>query len=98
VTLQIILVFTLTCPKTFKGGSHKCIWQKFTLASCKCKNIYIYTQKQDKCKCKKFGRVSVNDLHLHWVCTGYWHLHAQHWFKLWTSFSSASYIYNKKAY
>jgi hypothetical protein len=34
VTLQIILVFTFTCPKTFK-----CIWQTFTLAKCKCKKI-----------------------------------------------------------
>jgi len=48
VTLEIILVFTLTRPKAFK------------LASRKCKNIYIYTLQQNKCKCNKFGHVSVN--------------------------------------
>jgi hypothetical protein len=34
---------------------------------CKCKK-YIYTLQQDKCKCKKIGGVSVNNLllgHLH---------------------------------
>jgi hypothetical protein len=58
VTLQIILIFTLTltCPKTFTQGHvsvNVCIY------------IYIYTLQQDKCKCKKIGRVNVNDLHLH---------------------------------
>ncbi len=39
----------------------------FTLALCECKKK-IYTLQQEKCKCKKFGRVSVH------------HLHTQHWF------------------
>jgi hypothetical protein len=30
-------------------------------------NIYIYTLQEDKCKCKKIGHVTVNDLHLHWI-------------------------------
>jgi hypothetical protein len=51
-------------PQNIKGG-HVSAFDK-----------YIYTQKQDRCKYKKFGRVSVNHLHLHWVYTGYWHLHA----------------------
>jgi hypothetical protein len=49
VTLQIILVFTLTCLKTFTQG---CVSVK-----------NIYTLQQDKCKCKKIGHVNVNDLH-----------------------------------
>jgi hypothetical protein len=44
VTLQIILVFTLTFPKTFTWGHVSVI---------------------------KFGCVSVNDLHLHWIYTLY---------------------------
>jgi len=31
----------------------------------------IYTLQQDKCKCKKFGHLSVNDLHLHWIYRSY---------------------------
>jgi hypothetical protein len=31
----------------------------------------IYTLQQDKCKCKKLGHVSVNDLHLRWIYTPY---------------------------
>jgi hypothetical protein len=44
VTLQIILAFTLTHSKTFT-------WGRVSVR----KNIY--TLQQDKCKCKKFGRV-----------------------------------------
>ncbi len=29
------------------------------------KGFIIYTLQQDKCECKKFGHVSVNDLHSH---------------------------------
>jgi hypothetical protein len=39
-----------------------------TLASCKCK-MYIYTLQQDKCNCKFFEHVNVNDLHLHIIYT-----------------------------
>jgi len=46
VSLQIILVFTLTCPKPFTGG-HVSVFDKlFTLISCECKIyicMYIYT-------------------------------------------------------
>jgi len=31
----------------------------------------MYTLQQDKCICKNFGHVSVNDLHLHWIYTLY---------------------------
>ncbi len=51
-TLQIILVFTLTRPKTFTQG-HVSILDKYLCCPL--------------CKCKKFGHVSVNDLHLHWI-------------------------------
>ncbi len=56
VPLQIISVFTLTHPKTFYTGLCKCMWHIFTLALC---------------KCKTFGRVSGNDLHLHYIYTLY---------------------------
>jgi hypothetical protein len=66
VTLQIILVFThtFTRPKTFTQG-HVSVFDKYlhwppVNVSVK---IHIYTLQQDKCKCKKFGCVSVNDLH-----------------------------------
>ncbi len=36
----------------------------------------IYTLKHDKCKCKSFGRVSVNCIY------DYGHLHTQHWYKV----------------
>jgi hypothetical protein len=67
VTLQIILVFTLTftctsCVSVFDKYLH---WPSISV------NIYIYTLQQDKCKCKKFGHVGVNDLHLHWIYTPY---------------------------
>jgi hypothetical protein len=70
VTLQIILVFTLTHLKTVTRG---CVsicdkylhWPRVSVR----KNIY--TLQQDKCKCKKVGRVTVNDLHLHWIYTSY---------------------------
>jgi hypothetical protein len=62
-------------------GLCKCIWQIFTLASCKCKNNNIHANNM--CKCKKFGNLSVNDLHLHGIFTLYiWLLrHTQHWSK-----------------
>jgi len=42
VTLRIILVFTLTHPKTFSEGRVSVFDKYFTLASCKCKKtIYI---------------------------------------------------------
>ncbi len=65
--LQITLVYTFTyTSENIYIGPCKCIWQIFTLASC---------------KCKTFGHVSVNDLHLHGIYShihGYWHLHTQH--------------------
>ncbi len=69
VTLQIILVFILTRPQNIYTRPCHCIWKIFTRALCKI--IYIYTLQQDKCKCKKFGRVSVNDLHIHEIYMQY---------------------------
>jgi hypothetical protein len=66
MTSQIILIFTLNTPQNIYIRSCKCIWQMLTLPSHKCK-IYIYTLQQDKCKCKEFGHISVNNLHLHWI-------------------------------
>jgi hypothetical protein len=73
VTLQTILVFTLTLTrsKTFKLDRVS-VFDKYLhwpSVSVSVKNIY--TLQQDKCKCKKFGHVSVNDLHLHWIYTPY---------------------------
>jgi hypothetical protein len=45
------------------------MWQIFTLASCKCEKKK--TLQHDKCKCKTFGHVSVNDLHLQWIYMSY---------------------------
>jgi len=50
-----IYIYTHT-PQNIYMGPRKCIWQIFTLASCKCKKN-IYTLEQDKCKCKKFHKV-----------------------------------------
>ncbi len=63
MTLQIILVFTLTPPKTFTRG-HVSLFDKY-LHWPHVNLKQIYTLQQDKCKCKKIGRVRVNDLHLH---------------------------------
>jgi hypothetical protein len=73
VTLQTILVFTLTLTrsKTFKRDRVS-VFDKYLhwpSVSVSVKNIY--TLQQDKCKCKKFGHVSVNDLHLHCIYTPY---------------------------
>jgi len=46
-----ISIYTYTSQNIYIGPC-KCIWQIFTLASC---------------KCKKCLHVSVNDLHLHWI-------------------------------
>ncbi len=51
-------------------GCVKCIWQIFILALCKCKKNKKSLQ-QDKCKCKKIGFVSLNDLHLHKIYMTY---------------------------
>jgi hypothetical protein len=57
-------------PQNIYIESCKCIWQIFTSALCNSKKI-IYTLQQDKCKCKIFGHVNVNDLHLHWIYPPY---------------------------
>jgi hypothetical protein len=61
VTLQIILVFTLTltCPKTFTHG-HVSVFDKY-LHWLRV-NVYIYKLQQDKCKCKSFTLTL--DLHI----------------------------------
>jgi hypothetical protein len=71
VTLQIILVFTfsLTHPKTFTGPC-KCIWKIFTLALCKCKNIYIHSNRISV-SVKNLDMLSVNHLHLHGIYMPY---------------------------
>jgi hypothetical protein len=51
VTLQIIIVFTLTCPKTFTQGRVS-VFEKY-LDWLRVSVIYIYTLQHDKCKCKK---------------------------------------------
>jgi hypothetical protein len=68
VTLQIILVFTLTHTKTFAQVN---VFDKYLHWPC-VSVIYIYINTAtDRCKSKIFGRVSVNDLHLHWIYTQY---------------------------
>jgi len=72
VTLQLILIFTLTltCPKTFARG-HVSVFDKYLYLFHVSVNVYTHTHththtlQQDKCKCKKIGCVNVNDLHLH---------------------------------
>jgi hypothetical protein len=51
VTLQIILVLTLTCPKTFTRG-HVNVCDKYLHWPHVSLNVkkYIYTLQQDKCK------------------------------------------------
>jgi hypothetical protein len=44
VTLQIILVFTLTCPKTFKEGCVSAFDKYLHWPCVSVKNIYIYTE------------------------------------------------------
>jgi hypothetical protein len=58
MTLQIILVFTLTPPKTFTRGRVSLFDKYLDWPHVNIKQIY--TLQEDKCKCKKFGRVSVN--------------------------------------
>jgi hypothetical protein len=82
VTLQIILGFTLTLPKTFTQGRVS-VCDKYLHWPCiSVIKIYIHC-KRISLSVIKFGRVSVHDLHLHWICTSYiWLLtrtHAQHW-------------------
>jgi hypothetical protein len=62
-TLQIILVFTFT-------GSRVSVCDKYLHWPRVSVKIYIYTLRQDKCKCKKIWCVS-DDLHLHWIYTPY---------------------------
>jgi hypothetical protein len=54
LTLQIILVFTLTLPKTFTRG---------------CVSVCDKYLHGPHVSVIKFGRVSANDLHLHWIYT-----------------------------
>jgi hypothetical protein len=72
VTLQIVLILTLTRSKTFPGD-YISVLDKYLHWPCVNVSvkiyIYICTLQQDKCKCKKFGHVTVNDLHLHWIYT-----------------------------
>jgi len=58
---NIFCIYTYT-PQNNYMGPCKCIWQIFTRPCVSV--IYIYTLQQDKCKCKKFGHVSANDLHI----------------------------------
>ncbi len=69
VTLQIILLFTPTRLRNIYTG-HVSVFDKY-LHWPRLSVKIIYTLQQDKCKCKKIGCVSVNDLHLHWICTPY---------------------------
>jgi hypothetical protein len=64
VTLQIILVFTLTCPKTL---TQPCVsvFDKNLHWPC-VSGKYIYTLQQVKCKCKK-----LRHLHLYRIYTPY---------------------------
>ncbi len=84
MTLQIILVFTLTCPKTFTRGHHVSVFDKYLHWPC-VRVFFKKTLQPNRCKCKKIGHVSVNDLHLHGMympyIRRYQHLHTQHWFK-----------------
>jgi hypothetical protein len=50
VTLQIILVFTLTCPKTFTWSRVSVFDRYLHWPRVRVKNTY--TLQQDKCKCK----------------------------------------------
>jgi hypothetical protein len=62
VTLQIILVLTITCPKTFTRG-HVNVCDKYLHwphVSLNVKNIYIH-----------YNKINVSDLHLHWIYTLY---------------------------
>jgi hypothetical protein len=59
VTLQILLVFTLTQLKTFTQG-HVVVCDKYLHWPRVSVRKNIYTLKQNKCKCKKIGCVSVN--------------------------------------
>ncbi len=62
VTLQMILVFTLTHPKTFTKG-HVSVCDKYLhWPHVSVKNIYIPSNRIS---------VSVNDLHLYWIHTSY---------------------------
>jgi len=56
VTLQIILVFTLTHPKTFAQG-HVSVFDKYLHWPRVSGKKYIYTLQQDKCNCENFGDV-----------------------------------------
>ncbi len=61
-------IYTYT-SQNINTGRCKCMWQIFTLASCKCnKNIYIHC---NRISVIKVGRVNVNDLHLLWIYTPY---------------------------
>jgi hypothetical protein len=70
VIVQIILVFTLTLPKTLTQGHVSVCDKYFTLASCKCIEKYRHCNRISVSMIK-FGRVIVNDLHLHWIYTPY---------------------------
>jgi len=52
-------IYTYT-SQNINIGPSKCMWQIFTLASCKCNKKYIPLQ-QDKCKCDKI-----------WMCKCKW--------------------------
>jgi hypothetical protein len=65
VTLQIILVFTLTCPKTFTRDRVS-VCDKYLYWPCVSVKEYIYTHcNRISVSVKNFGHICVNDLHLH---------------------------------
>jgi len=67
----MILVCTLIHPhKTVTWGCVG-VFDKYLHWPCVSVKKYIYTLQQDKCKCKKIGCVTVNDLHLHKIYTPY---------------------------
>jgi hypothetical protein len=70
VIVQIILVFTLTLPKTLTQG-HVSVCDKY-LHSPHVSGVKIYIHcNRISVSVIKFGHVNVNDLHLHQIYTPY---------------------------
>jgi len=62
-------IYTYTL-QNINTGPCKCMWQIFTIASCKCNKKYLHCNRISV-SVIKFGRVNVNDLHLHWIYRSY---------------------------
>jgi hypothetical protein len=72
---------TFTLPKTFTIGNVSVIDFFFIVPLCKCKNIYLNSNRVNV-NVKKFGKININHLHLPYFTQRiyvYLHLPSQHW-------------------